>query len=212
MTQFTIRLTLKEAELLHHTALNPDDWIRNLVEWRVRLVEDNLVPTIVQQLKDGGATHMPKDKASIIMAGNLPPKDPNWTPIDRDLPDQECETFTFELSDDEIKVLEWEYENPHQHIHDWVVERAQIAIKEKADYITKELLADPTWTKPIPLDPLELLELVELKTVKEHMELTSKVTAEMVLRSTQDPTWIPEHVPFHTYYHHADPSLGTDTP
>jgi hypothetical protein len=218
MTQkFSIHLTVAESRMLHHLARDPNDWIRNLIEWRVRLTEDALLPQIKQQLIDSGARSIPASKEGIIAAGNLQPKDPNWTPVQRDhITNDNCDIYTIELTDEEITVLEWMYENPHEHIHDWIVERCQIGIKEKAEVVTKELLADPRWTDPIPLDPEELLDLVEMRTVYDHMEISGAM-AEDLVKYASDPNYSPITIPFHRYLHHDDvpafptPSSGPDS-
>jgi hypothetical protein len=136
----------------------------------------------------------------------LPPKDPNWTPIERDIPDDDkTDPYTFDLEEDDIKMLAWMYENPHQHIHDWVVERCQIAIKEKAELVRKELLADPSWTDPIPLDPATLLDLVQLRTVKDHMETTAEIMRGMIVdgqAGQMTEGYAPPTIPFMRYKHH----------
>jgi hypothetical protein len=218
MTQkFSIHLSIAESRMLHHLTKDPDDWIRNLIEWRVRIVEDSLYPQIKQQLIDAGATSIPATREGMIAAGNLQPKDPNWTPVQREhITNDNCDIHTIELADDEITVLEWMYENPHEHIHDWIVERCQIGIKEKAEFVTKELLADPRWTDPIPLDPEEVLDLIEMRTVHDHMELTGAATRDLVENSANSDH-VPLTVPFHRYLHHDDvpafptPSRGPDS-
>jgi hypothetical protein len=209
--KFSIHLSILESRMLHHICKDPDGWIRNLIEWRVRIVEDDLIPKIKQQLIDAGAKSIPANREGIIAAGNLQPKDPNWSPaVPRDhLTDDNCDIYTIELADDEITVLEWMYENPHEHIHDWIVERCQIGIKEKAEVVTKELLADPTWTDPIPLDPEELLDLIQMRTVHDHMEISGAHTAAMVENMRTDPDFVPITVPFHRYLHHDTPEFPT---
>jgi hypothetical protein len=217
MTQkFSIHLSIAESRMLHHLAKDPDDWIRNLIEWRVRIVEDGLYPQIKQQLIDAGATSIPSTKEGMIAAGNLQPKDPTWNPIERDLDHDNRDIYTIDLSDDEITVLEWMYENPHQHIHDWIVERCQIGIKEKAEVVTTELLADPRWTDPIPLDPEAVLDLIEMRTVHDHMEISGAAAQDLVANSGNSD-YVPLTVPFHRYLHHDDvptfptPSRGPDS-
>jgi hypothetical protein len=219
MPQFSIYLTALESRLLHHTAANPSDWIDNLVEWRVRIAEDDYLPQAIEKLIAAGATHIPGTRDEIILASDMPPKDPNWTPIERDIPDDDkTDLYTFDLEEDDIKMLAWMYENPHEHIQQWVVERCQIAIKEKADMIRKELLADPLWTDPIPLDPVALLDLVQLRTVKDHLDITTIHAQNLVKMTAEDPSWIPESTPFHRFKHHdhIDPfppaSAGPDAP
>lgn len=203
MAQFSIFLTALESKLLEHTVASPSDWIDNLVEWRVRLAQDEYLPTAIEQLKANGALVIPGSRDEIILAVDLPAKDPNWTPIERDDPtDDLVVEYKFDLEVDDIKMLAWMYENPHTHIRDWITERCQIAIKEKADLIFKELLADPTWTDPIPTDPAALIDLVELKTVAQHLEETGIAMAEKTQAMINGEPYMPVTIPFMTYKHH----------
>jgi hypothetical protein len=138
MANFSVFLTALESKLLEHTTANPSDWIDNLVEWRVRIAQDDYLPTAIEQLKASGATSIPATRDEIILAVDLPAKDPNWTPIERDDPNDDLVVeYTFHLEDDDIKMLAWMYENPHTHIRNWISERCQIAIKEKSDEIQR---------------------------------------------------------------------------
>lgn len=210
MPQFSIYLTELQDRLLKHTVANPTDWIDNLVEWRVRIAEDDYLPTAIAQLEASGATSIPGTRDEIILAVELPPKDPNWTPIERDDPnDDRTVLYTFDLEEDDIKMLAWMYENPHEHIIGWVTERCNIAIQEKAALVKKELLADPTWTAPIPLDPVALLDLVKLKTVADHLEESGAAIREMHDRMENgEPDYVPPTITIHDYYHHAAPDTG----
>jgi|LakMenE01Jun11ns_1017448.scaffolds.fasta_scaffold9786755_2 hypothetical protein len=205
MAQFSVFLTALESKMLAHTVANPSDWIDNLVEWRVRIAQDDYLPTAIEQLKASGATSIPASRDAIILAVDLPPKDPNWTPVERDDPNDDLTVeYTFDLEDDDIKMLAWMYENPHTHIRDWIAERTQIAIKEKADTIFKELLTDPTWTDPIPTDPAALIDLVELKSAAQHLEETrvAMLTMTAALANTTGEPYLPPTIPFMTYKHH----------
>ena len=99
-------------------------------------------------------------------------------------------------------MLAWLYENPHTHIRNWIAERAQVAIKEKADIIFKELLTDPTWTDPIPTDPAALIDLVELKSVAQHMEETRVAMLTMSAALADGEPYLPPTIPYMTYKHH----------
>jgi hypothetical protein len=205
MAQFSVFLTALESKMLEHTVANPSDWIDNLVEWRVRIAQDEYLPTAIAQLKANGATVIPGSRDEIILAVDLPPKDPNWTPVERDNPNDDLTVeYKFDLEEDDIKMLAWLYENPHTHIRDWIAERAQVAIKEKADIIFKELLTDPTWTDPIPTDPAALIDLVELKSAAQHMEETrvSMLTMTAELANTTGEPYLPPTIPYMTYKHH----------
>ena len=205
MANFSIFLTALQSKMLEHTVVDPADWIDNLVEWRVRIAQDEYLPTAIEQLKANGATSIPATRDEIILAVNLPPKDPNWTPLEVDDPNDDLVVeYKFHLEDDDIKMLAWMYENPHSHIRDWVCERCQIAIKEKADIIFKELLADPTWTDPIPTDPAALIDLVELKSAAQHMEETrvAMLTMTAELSAANGEPYLPPTIPYMTYKHH----------
>jgi hypothetical protein len=207
MTQkFSIHFTKLEAYLMEHITVDVADWLQNMVDWRVRIAEDAFLPQATQAIIDSGATHLPATREEIILAApNMLPKDPNWEPMERDLPNDDRVEYEFELADDEIKTLEWMWENPHQHIHDMAVERAQIGIKEKADYIRKELLADPTWTDPIPLDPEALIDLVHLKSAAQHKIDSSAGIEHMIARMAEEPGYVPPAVPFVIFKHHPAP-------
>jgi hypothetical protein len=207
MTQkFSIHFTKLEAYLMEHIAADVSDWIQNLVDWRVRIAEDDFLPQATQAIIDSGATHLPATREGIINAApNMLPKDPNWTPMERDLPNDNRVEYEFELADDEIKTLEWMWENPHQHIHDLAVERAQIAIKEKADYIRKELLVDPTWNDPIPLDPVALIDLVHLKSAAQQKEDSAASIQYMMQQMEIDSSYVPPAVPGVIFKHHPEP-------
>jgi hypothetical protein len=205
MANFSIFLTALQSKMLEHTVVDPADWIDNLVEWRVRIAQDEYLPTAIEQLKASGATAIPATRDEIILAVNLPPKDPNWAPIEVDDPNDDLVVeYKFHLEDDDIKMLAWMYENPHSHIRDWVCERCQVAIKEKADIIFKELLADPTWTNPIPTDPAALIDLVELKSAAQHMEETrvAMLTMTAELSAANGEPYLPPTIPYMTYKHH----------
>jgi hypothetical protein len=205
MPQFSVFLTALESKMLEHTVADPSDWIDNLVEWRVRIAQDEYLPTAIEQLKASGATVIPATRDAIILAVNLPPKDPNWTPVERDDPtDDLVAEYTFDIEEDDIKMLAWMYENPHTHIRNWITERCQTAIKEKADVIFKDLLADPTWTDPIPTDPAALIDLVELKTVAQHLAETTEAMAMLQENMATDggEPYLPPTIPFMTYKHH----------
>jgi hypothetical protein len=204
MPQFSVFLTALESKMLEHTVANPSDWIDNLVEWRVRIAQDEYLPTAIEQIKASGAVTVPGSRDEIILAVDLPPKDPNWTPVERDDPNDDLVVeYKFDLEQDDIKMLAWMYENPHTHIRDWITERCQIAIKEKADVIFKELLTDPSWTAPIPTDPAALIDLVELKTAAQHLEETSIAMLEMTANMATDggEPYLPPTIPFMTYKH-----------
>lgn len=203
--QFTIHLTELEDKLLRHVVADPDDWIQNLIEWRVRIAQDEYLPTAIEQLKANGVTTIPGTRDEIILAVDLPPKDPNWTPFGRHV-DNEFIEYTFTLEDDDIKMLAWMYENPHKHIADWITERCEVALKEKTSQITKELLADPTWKDPIPTDPVELMNLVNLKSAKELMEESGRVMKDMNDRmlAGEKLDYVPPAPIAMTYKHHEN--------
>jgi len=206
MAQFSIYLTELQDKLLKHTVANPSDWIDNLVEWRVRIAQDEFLPTAIAQLEVNGATSIPGTRDEIILAADMPPKNPDWTPVEKDDPnDDRTVLYTFDLEEDDIKMLAWMYDNPHEHILQWVVERCNIAIKDKAETVKKELLADPAWTAPIPLDPVELLDLVNLRTVAEHLEESAAAIQEMQARMADgEGDYVPPAVTIHTYKHHEE--------
>jgi len=187
MPQFTVRLTPLEDKLLQHIVYDPIDWIKNLVEWRVRIAQDEYLPTAIAQLKASGATSIPSTRDEIILAANLPPKDPNWEPVLEDLP--ESVEYTFDIEEDDLKMLAFLWENPHVHIHEFITNRCKIAIKEQCEVITQSLITDSEWTAPIPTDTESILDLVHLVTSKEHLENTGKTTRMLTINAaTQGDT------------------------
>lgn len=205
MPQFSIYLTELQDKLLKHTVANPTEWIDNLVEWRVRIAQDDYLPTAIAQLQEKGATSIPGTRDEIIMAADLPPKNPNWTPVEIDDPnDDRTVLYTFDLEEDDLKMLAWMYENPHEHIIQWVVERCEIALKEKAEQVKKELLADPTWTDPIPLDPVELMDLVHLRSVEDIMVESQEIITNMVAEMAEGKEGYVPPAPVNVIYKHRE--------
>jgi len=205
MPQFSIYLTELQDKLLKHTVANPTEWIDNLVEWRVRIAQDDYLPTAIAQLQEKGATSIPGTRDEIIMAADLPPKNPNWTPVEIDDPnDDRTVLYTFDLEEDDLKMLAWMYENPHEHIIQWVVERCEIALKEKAEQVKKELLADPTWTDPIPLDPIALMDLVHLRSVEDIMVESQEIITNMVAEMAEGKEGYVPPAPVNVIYKHRE--------
>lgn len=81
-----------------------------------------------------------------------------------------AKTIVVEVSDLDLRVLQWKHVNPHQHIDDMVTNRINIAIKEKAEEQIRNWLADPEFKDPIPADHRTIVEGMELKSAKQIME------------------------------------------
>lgn len=78
--------------------------------------------------------------------------------------------YVVDVSDLDLKCLEWKYVDPHQHIDDIVTNRCHIALKEIAEAEIKRMLNDPNHTGPIPADHMEIVSKLELKTAKQLQE------------------------------------------
>jgi len=74
MSQITFELTDLQATILAHIALDPMDYIANLVEWQANLATDEIVEMEVQRmLADPDTTTIPSDRNEILNAAVLVP-------------------------------------------------------------------------------------------------------------------------------------------
>jgi hypothetical protein len=74
MSQITFELTDLEATVLAHIALDPMDYITNLVEWQANLATDEIVDAEVQRmLADPNTTTIPSDRNQILSDAVLVP-------------------------------------------------------------------------------------------------------------------------------------------
>jgi hypothetical protein len=74
MSQITFELTDLEATILAHIALDPMDYIANLVEWQANLATDEIVEMEVQRMiADPATTTIPSDRNEILNAAVLVP-------------------------------------------------------------------------------------------------------------------------------------------
>jgi hypothetical protein len=74
MSQITFELTDLEATILAHIALDPMDYIANLVEWQANLATDEIVEMEVQRMiADPATTTIPSDRNQILSNAVLVP-------------------------------------------------------------------------------------------------------------------------------------------
>ena len=74
MSQITFELTDLQATVLAHIAMDPMDYIANLVEWQANLATDEIVDMEVQRmLADPATTTIPSDRNEILSAAVLVP-------------------------------------------------------------------------------------------------------------------------------------------
>ena len=67
MSQITFELTDLEATILAHIALDPLDYISNLVEWQANIATDEIVEMEIQRMiADPNTTSIPSDKNEIV--------------------------------------------------------------------------------------------------------------------------------------------------
>lgn len=72
MSQITFELTDLQATVLAHIALDPMDYITNIVEWQANLATDEIVDTEIQRmLADPNTTTIPSDRNEILNAAVL---------------------------------------------------------------------------------------------------------------------------------------------
>jgi hypothetical protein len=74
MSQITFELTDLQATILEHIALDPLDYIGNLVEWQANLATDEIVEMEIQRMiADPNTTSIPSDKNQIVENAVLTP-------------------------------------------------------------------------------------------------------------------------------------------
>jgi hypothetical protein len=74
MSQITFELTDLQATILGHIAMDPLDWIGNIVEWQANIATDEIVEMEVQRmLADPTITTIPSDRNQIVENAVLVP-------------------------------------------------------------------------------------------------------------------------------------------
>jgi hypothetical protein len=74
MSQITFELTDLQATVLAHIALDPLDFIGNIVEWQANLAIDEIVEIEVQRMiADPNTTTIPSDRNQIVENAVLVP-------------------------------------------------------------------------------------------------------------------------------------------
>lgn len=105
-------------------------------------------------------------------------------------------TFTVEVTDLEYKILEYAYGDPGVHIDKMVTNRANIGIKELAEYEIRRRHEDSTWTAPIPAEYELILSEMEIKSQKEMLVANEEYTRKLV----EDPDYGLTHTPPSAFY------------
>jgi hypothetical protein len=75
--------------------------------------------------------------------------------------------YRIDVTDVEFSALQWKFADPHQAIDDFVTERIRLSMDEIATREIQRRLNDPTWTKPIPADKMEVFNDLILKSAKQ---------------------------------------------
>jgi hypothetical protein len=74
MSQITFELTDLQATILAHIALDPMDYIANIVEWQANLATDEIVEMEIQRMiADPDTTSIPSDRNQIVENAVLTP-------------------------------------------------------------------------------------------------------------------------------------------
>jgi hypothetical protein len=74
MSQITFELTDLQATILEHIALDPTDYIANIVEWQANLATDEIVEMEIQRMiADPNTTSIPSDRNQIVENAVLVP-------------------------------------------------------------------------------------------------------------------------------------------
>jgi hypothetical protein len=74
MSQITFELTDLQATVLAHIALDPMDYIANIVEWQANLATDEIVEMEIQRMiADPNTTSIPSDRNQIVENAVLVP-------------------------------------------------------------------------------------------------------------------------------------------
>jgi hypothetical protein len=74
MSQITFELTDLQATILAHIALDPMDYITNIVEWQANLATDEIVEMEIQRMiADPNTTSIPSDRNQIVENAVLTP-------------------------------------------------------------------------------------------------------------------------------------------
>jgi len=74
MSQITFELTDLQATILEHIALDPMDYIANIVEWQANLATDEIVEMEIQRMiADPTTTSIPSDRNQIVENAVLVP-------------------------------------------------------------------------------------------------------------------------------------------
>jgi len=74
MSQITFELTDLQATILGHIALDPLDFIGNIIEWQANLATDEIVEMEIQRMiADPNTTSIPSDRNQIVENAVLTP-------------------------------------------------------------------------------------------------------------------------------------------
>jgi hypothetical protein len=73
MTTYSVTLTEAEDKAMHIIAVDPAEWVSNVVKERARLaMEDIVASETARMIADPTVTAIPADKNQIVMEANIP--------------------------------------------------------------------------------------------------------------------------------------------
>ena len=73
MATYTVTLTEAEDKAMHIIAVDPAEWVRNVVKERARIaIEDIVSAETARMIADPTITAIPADKNQIVMEANIP--------------------------------------------------------------------------------------------------------------------------------------------
>jgi phosphoserine aminotransferase len=86
--EITIVLTESQAKALSYVAVDPEDWVNNVVHERCRTAMEEIFQVEVERmLADSSITEIPADREAVVLASNLPSAAEKYEQalLDRDL-------------------------------------------------------------------------------------------------------------------------------
>lgn len=74
MPEIVFELTDKEAEVLAHIAMDPLDFIENIVEWQARIAAEEIIAAEIDtMLADPNISEIPSSKKEILASARVIP-------------------------------------------------------------------------------------------------------------------------------------------
>jgi phosphoserine aminotransferase len=86
--EITIVLTESQAKALSYVAVDPEDWVNNVVHERCRTAMEEIFQVEVERmLADSSITEIPADREAVVLASTLPSAAEKYEQalLDRDL-------------------------------------------------------------------------------------------------------------------------------